>query len=51
MSIKNFAYYAHLNLRVFMLAGARALLIALATMSFQTIRSAAVNPIIGLRNE
>jgi len=40
-----------MTLWVFVLAGAGSLLIALATISFQTIRSAAANPVKGLRNE
>jgi putative ABC transport system permease protein len=49
--LQNFAYHASLSLWVFILAGAGALLIALATISFQTIRSATANPVEGLRNE
>jgi ABC-type antimicrobial peptide transport system permease subunit len=49
--LRNFAYHTNLNLWVFLLAGACALLIAVATISFQTIRSAIANPVIGLRNE
>ncbi|HYV54928.1 MAG TPA: ABC transporter permease [Chitinophagaceae bacterium] len=49
--LQNFAYHTNLNLWVFLVAGACALLIAVATISFQTIRSAIANPVIGLRNE
>ncbi len=49
--LQNFAYHTTLNLWVFILAGAGAMLIALATVSFRTIRSAAANPVKGLRNE
>ena len=49
--LQNFAYHTNLSLWVFILAGAGALLIALATISFQTIRSATSNPVKGLRNE
>ena len=49
--LQNFAYHTNLSLWVFILAGAGALLIALATISFRTIRSAMANPVKGLRNE
>ena len=49
--LQNFAYHTNLSLWAFILAGAGALLIALATVSFRTIRSAAANPVKGLRNE
>ena len=49
--LQNFAYHANLDLWIFLLAGAGALLIALGTISFQTIRSATANPVVGLRNE
>jgi len=49
--LQNFAYRTSLSLWVFILAGAGAMLIALATISFRTIRSAAANPVKGLRNE
>ena len=49
--LQNFAYHTTLNLWVFISAGAGALLIALATISFRTIRSATANPVKGLRNE
>jgi ABC-type antimicrobial peptide transport system permease subunit len=49
--LQNFAYHTNVGLWVFVLAGAGALLIALATISFQTIRSATANPAKGLRNE
>ena len=49
--LRSFAYHANLGLWVFMAAGAGAMLIALVTISFQTIRSAAANPVKGLRNE
>ncbi|MCO5949995.1 ABC transporter permease [Mucilaginibacter flavidus] len=49
--LQNFAYHTNLNLWVFVLAGAGAMLIALATISFRTMRSAAANPVRGLRNE
>jgi ABC-type antimicrobial peptide transport system permease subunit len=49
--LQNFAYHTSLSLWVFVVAGAGAMLIALATISFQTIRSATANPVKGLRNE
>lgn len=49
--LQNFVYHTSLSLWVFILAGAGALLIALATISFRTIRSAMSNPVKGLRNE
>jgi len=49
--LRNFAYHTTLSLWVFILAGAAAMLIALATISFRTIRSATANPVKGLRNE
>lgn len=49
--LRSFAYHADVSLWVFILAGAGAMLIALITISFQTLRSAAANPVKGLRNE
>jgi ABC-type antimicrobial peptide transport system permease subunit len=49
--LQTFAYRTNISLWVFILAGAGALLIALATISLRTIRSAAANPVKGLRNE
>jgi putative ABC transport system permease protein len=49
--LQNFAYHTTMSLWVFILAGAGAMLIALATISFRTIRSATANPVEGLRNE
>jgi putative ABC transport system permease protein len=49
--LQNFVYRTNLNLWVFILAGAGALLIALATISFRTIKSAMANPVKGLRSE
>ncbi len=49
--LQKFAYHTNLNLWVFILAGAGAMLIALVTISFRTMRSAAANPVKGLRNE
>ena len=49
--LENFAYHTNLSLWVFIGAGAGAMLIALATISFRTMRSATANPVKGLRNE
>ncbi len=49
--LQKFAYHTNLNLWVFILAGAGAMLIALVTISFRTMRSATANPVKGLRNE
>ena len=49
--LQNFAYHTNLSFWVFVLAGVGAILIALVTISFQTIKSAAANPVKGLRNE
>ncbi|HMI63996.1 MAG TPA: FtsX-like permease family protein, partial [Puia sp.] len=46
-----FAYRISIDWAVFALAGALALLIALATVSFQAIKAAMANPIKGLRSE
>ncbi|WP_419789074.1 ABC transporter permease [Mucilaginibacter sp. X5P1] len=49
--LQNFAYHTNLSFWIFIVAGAGAMLIALATISFRTIRSAMENPVNGLRNE
>jgi putative ABC transport system permease protein len=49
--LKNFAYQISLHWWVFALAGAMALLIALATVSFQAIKVALANPVRSLRTE
>ena len=49
--LQNFVYRINLSLWMFILAGAGAMVIALATISFRTIRSATANPVKGLRNE
>jgi ABC-type antimicrobial peptide transport system permease subunit/AraC-like DNA-binding protein len=49
--LQNFAYHTDFSLWIFGLAGGGALLIAMVTISFQTIQSAIANPIKGLRNE
>lgn len=49
--MSNFAYRTDLNLVLFLLAGALALLIALLTVSYQTVRAALTNPVHALRCE
>ena len=49
--LKNFAYRVNLDWGIFILAGVIALIIALATVSFQTIRAAKANPIDSLKYE
>ena len=47
----NFAYHINIEWWIFGLAGAMAILIALATVSFQAIKAALVNPMKSLRSE
>jgi hypothetical protein len=47
----NFAYRVNIEWWIFGLAGAMAILIALATVSFQAIKAAMVNPVKSLRSE
>ena len=49
--LKNFAYRTNLNWTVFVFAGSAALIIALATVSFQTIKAAKANPVKALQYE
>ena len=49
--LKNFAYRIDINWWVFALSAGIALLIALATISFQAIKAATANPIESLRYE
>ena len=49
--LQNFAYQIGLQWWVFVMAGAMALLIALATVSFQAIKVAIANPVKSLRTE
>ncbi len=49
--LENFAYHINIGLGIFLLAGAIALLIALATVSWQSIRAAVANPVESLHNE
>jgi putative ABC transport system permease protein len=49
--LNNFAYRIHISWWVFLLAGVSAILVALITVSFQTIRAALTNPVKNLREE
>lgn len=49
--LQEFAYRISISWWIFPAAGLTALLIALGTVSFQTIRAALVNPVESLRNE
>lgn len=49
--LQGFAYHTSMGAMVFVYAGAGALLIALITVSFESIRAASVNPVKSLKNE
>ncbi len=49
--LQNFAYRIDLTIWPFLLAGVSALVIALLTISFQTVRAATANPVESLRYE
>ena len=49
--LQNFAYRISLGIWIFLLTGVLALVIALATVSFQSIRAALANPVEALRYE
>jgi len=49
--LQNFAYRIRIHWWLFIAAGFAALMIALITISFQTIRAAMANPVKNLRNE
>jgi putative ABC transport system permease protein len=49
--LQDFAYRTHIGASVFLVAGFLALLIAVLTISFQTIRAAFANPVNSLRTE
>lgn len=49
--LEDFAYRTEIGAGVFLLAGCAALLIALLTISFQSIKSALANPVDSLRSE
>ena len=49
--LQNFAYRIEMNYSLFLLGGFIALLIALGTVSFQSVKAATANPVESLRNE
>ena len=49
--LQNFAYHVELHAWMFVLSGLVAVLIALFTVSFQSIKAALTNPVNSLRNE
>jgi len=49
--LQNFAYRIEINYWLFLLGGFIALLIALTTVSFQSVKAALANPVDSLRNE
>ncbi len=49
--LENFAYHISLGMGVFVLAGLGMMLIALVTLSFQTMKAANANPVKSLRTE
>jgi ABC-type lipoprotein release transport system permease subunit len=49
--LQGFAYRIQINILIFLLAGAMALLIAIFTVSFQAIKAALANPVKSLRSE
>jgi putative ABC transport system permease protein len=49
--LQNFAYRIHVVIDIFLLSGGIALVLALATVSFQSIKAARANPIDSLRYE
>jgi putative ABC transport system permease protein len=49
--LSGFAYHIPLNFTIFIYAGASALIIALVTVSFESIKAASANPVNSLRTE
>jgi len=49
--LQDFAYRINVNWTVFAMAGVLAMVIALLTISFQSIRAAIANPVKSLRTE
>jgi putative ABC transport system permease protein len=49
--LEKFAYKTQLDLSIFLLAGGAALLIAMITISFESLRAASTNPVNALRSE
>jgi putative ABC transport system permease protein len=49
--LQDFAYRITINWWIFGLAGIVAIIVALATISFQAVKAAAANPVKSLRSE
>ena len=49
--LESYQYRVEINWWVFILAGTTAILIALATVSFQAVKAALTNPVKSLRSE
>ncbi|HMI65997.1 MAG TPA: FtsX-like permease family protein, partial [Cyclobacteriaceae bacterium] len=49
--LEGFAYKIPMDFTIFLFAGLSAVLIALLTISYESIRAASVNPVNSLRNE
>ncbi len=49
--LQNFAYRVEIGIEIFLIAGVAALLIAIVTVSWQSIRAALMNPVNSLRSE
>jgi len=49
--LDNYTYRIQISWLVFIMAGILAVIIALATVSFQSLRSAMMNPVTSLRSE
>ena len=49
--LQSFAYRIHLSWQLFLLAGVAAILIALITVSYQSVKAAITNPVKNLRQE
>jgi len=49
--LQNFAYRTNINFWVFLVSGGLALIIALITVSVQTIKTASANPVESLKYE
>ena len=49
--LENFAYKAPVSMSIFAIAGISALVIAVVTVSFESLKAATTNPVNSLRNE
>jgi len=49
--LQNFAYRTRMTIWMFAFSAATALLVALVTVSYQTVRAASANPVEALKNE